>query len=106
MRRAGSRYAKEEARIERWLSLIEQTAVQDYDIACEVAGLQRLVKGYGETHERGLRNYEKIVSVLSAVLAEPSPAAALARLKDCALKDESGAALEAALSKLGARAAA
>jgi len=106
MRPAGSRYAKEQARIGSWLRLIESAAAKDYAFACEIAGLQRLIKGYGETHQRGLANYEKIAASLDRVAAEPAPAAALARLKDCALKDESGAALDAALARLGAKAAA
>jgi indolepyruvate ferredoxin oxidoreductase beta subunit len=106
LRRAGSRYAKEQARIGSWLGLIERTAARDYALACEIAGLQRLVKGYGETHERGLRSYEKIAASLDHVAGEPAPAATLARLKDCALQDEQGRALDAALSKLGVKAAA
>lgn len=106
MRRAGVRYSKEQARIEAWLDLAEKTAARDYAMGCEVIGLQRLIKGYGETHERGLANYERIVTALDRVWSEPTPSAALARLKDCALKDEEGKALDGALSRLGAKAAA
>lgn len=106
MRRAGIRYQKEQARIEAWLDLAEKAAARDYAMGCEVVGLQRLIKGYGETHERGLANYARIVAALDQVWGEPSPSATLARLKDCALKDEEGKALDGALSKLGAKAAA
>lgn len=100
MRRASYRYALEEDRIGAWLSLVENTAATDYALACEIAGLQRLIKGYGETHERGLANYARITDVLDRVRSQPEPAAALRALRDAALKDEDGVALHGALSKL------
>lgn len=101
LRRASSRFRRENDRIEAWLALIDKTARRDYAAACEIARLQRLLKGYGETHERGLGNYHRIVAALDRVLASASPATLLARLKDCALADENGAALGAELSRLG-----
>jgi indolepyruvate ferredoxin oxidoreductase beta subunit len=56
-RRATLRYQIENARIERWLADIEILAVAHYELAVEVARAQRLVKGYGDTHERGWRNF-------------------------------------------------
>lgn len=101
MRRGSFRYGVEQARIENWLSLIASAAERDYALACEIAGLQRLIKGYGDTHERGLANYEAIIGVLDAVKASAAPAQNLARLRDSALKDEEGVALAAELSKYG-----
>ncbi|OFX00523.1 MAG: hypothetical protein A3E78_09800 [Alphaproteobacteria bacterium RIFCSPHIGHO2_12_FULL_63_12] len=106
LRRAGGRYGREQARIDDWLRRIESVLARDYALACEIAGLQRLIKGYGETHERGLASYGKILAALDLIASAPAPAATLARLKDCALKDEHGAALDAALAKLGVKAAA
>jgi indolepyruvate ferredoxin oxidoreductase, beta subunit len=105
-RRWGSRFAAEEARIEIWLGLIEGSAAHDYALACEIAALQRLIKGYSDTHARGLANYQRIFGVMDRVRAAPEPARALARLREAALKDEEGAALEAELLRLGAREAA
>lgn len=102
LRRGSYRYAVEQARIENWLSLIASAAERDYALACEIAGLQRLIKGYGDTHERGLANYQAIIGVLDAVKASATPSQNLARLKDSALKDEDGVALGAELSKYGA----
>lgn len=100
IRRASYRYHLEEERIRNWLALIENTAGADYVLACEIAGLQRLIKGYGETHERGLANYARIADVLHQVRAQPDPARALRALRDAALKDEDGVALHGALSTL------
>lgn len=106
MRRASYRYGVEQARIENWLGLIAERAPRDYALACEIVGLQRLLKGYGETHERGLANFERILGSIESVRGEAEPAKAVARLRDSALKDEAGAALAAELSRLGATAAA
>ena len=100
IRRASYRHALEEGRIGAWLSLVEDTAATDYALACEIAGLQRLIKGYGETHERGLANYARVTDVLDRVRAQPDPAASLRALRDAALKDEDGVALQGAISKL------
>ena len=49
------RYEQENARIEAWLARIDELAAGNYALAVELARAQRLVKGYGETHERGWR---------------------------------------------------
>lgn len=106
MRRGSSRYAVEQSRIERWLELIADAAKADYALALEIAGLQRLIKGYGDTHARGLKNYETILAALDRVRTDPQPAERLRRLRDSALKDEEGRALAAELKRLDATAAA
>ncbi len=102
MRRGSYRYGVEQARIENWLGMISDAAPRNYALACELAGLQRLIKGYGETHERGLGNYHAILRALDQVKASSTPAQSLARLRDAALRDEDGAALRLELSKFGA----
>ena len=100
-RRSSLRFAEENARINEWLRLIAEAAPADYAFACEIAGLQRLIKGYGETHERGLGTYGRIIAALAAVKREADPAAALYALRDAALQDEDGKALARALARLG-----
>lgn len=87
----------EAERIETWLSEIETSATRDYDTAVELAGLQRLIKGYGDTHERGLRSYQRILSAYRQAAPGTLNAATLKQLKDAALQDEDGKALAAAL---------
>lgn len=105
-RRSGLRFSEENARIATWLDLIADEAASDYALACEIAALQRLIKGYGDTHARGLSNFRSIVNAIDGVKAAPQPASALARLRDAALKDEDGAALNAELLKLQLKSAA
>jgi indolepyruvate ferredoxin oxidoreductase beta subunit len=98
-RRGTYRYRLERARIAEWLELIGQHAVEDYALAVEIAECQRLVKGYGETHERGLRNFQRIVGVLDAIRKAPDPAKCVRELRAAALADETGKTLSEMLPK-------
>ncbi len=97
-RRGTQRYRQENGRIHEWLSRIEQIAATHYHLAVERARAQRLVKGYGETYERGWRNFSTLLSQLDALTARPDGAAVLARLHEAALADEEGEALAKALA--------
>ncbi|MEZ5927829.1 MAG: indolepyruvate oxidoreductase subunit beta family protein [Parvularculaceae bacterium] len=100
MRRASYRFKLEEGRIRAWLETVKREAAGNYDLACEIAMLQRLIKGYGDTHERGLGNFTRIMAALDEVKAQGDPAGSLAALKKAALADEEGVALGAALRRL------
>jgi indolepyruvate ferredoxin oxidoreductase, beta subunit len=63
----------------------------------EVARCQRLVKGYGSTHARGWRNFERLMEEADRIAGQPGAAARLASLTAAALADENGRALEMAL---------
>lgn len=95
-RRRTLRYQAEQQRIEGWLKQIEQAADAHPALALEIAQCQRLVKGYGDTHARGLRNYQTVMSALERNASTMSPAL-LGTLRDAALADEHGTKLEAAL---------
>jgi indolepyruvate ferredoxin oxidoreductase beta subunit len=101
-RRGSLRYAQENTRIEQWLARIEELAAGNYALAAELARAQRLVKGYGETHERGWRSFTALVAQLEVLAARPDGAAVLARLQAAALADEEGTALAKELAALGA----
>lgn len=100
MRRVSYRYGVEQQRIIHWLSLVKSEAPQNYALACELAGSQRLIKGYGDTHERGLANFNRIMEKLDQIKKEEDAGDALAGLVDAAMKDEDGVALNAALVRL------
>jgi indolepyruvate ferredoxin oxidoreductase, beta subunit len=101
-RRGTLRYRQENARIEDWLARIERLAPAHYPLAVELARAQRLIKGYGETHERGWSNFGKLLSRLDELAARPDGASFLARLHEAALADEEGAALARELAALAA----
>jgi indolepyruvate ferredoxin oxidoreductase beta subunit len=105
-RRGTLRYRQESERIEQWLARIEQLAKTNYPLAVELARAQRLIKGYGETHERGLRSFSILVSRLDELAVRPDGAAVLARLHEAALADEEGGALAKELAGLSGAAVA
>ena len=65
----------------------------------EVAECRRLVKGYGETHERGVANFNRIMDTLDNLRKRLDAAARIRELREAALADEQGEALETALKK-------
>lgn len=103
-RRGTLRYLEENARIEAWLGRIERLAATHYELAVELARTQRLIKGYGETHERGWKSFSTLSAQLDALAARKDGAAVLARLHEAALADEEGTALARELTALGAHA--
>lgn len=94
------RHREEDARIREWLATLAELAPRDYELAVEMAACQQLVKGYGETFERGLSRYEAIREALPALRKKPQPASAVRELRDAALADEGGAKFHAALARL------
>ncbi|MFB9121841.1 indolepyruvate oxidoreductase subunit beta family protein [Paraburkholderia dipogonis] len=98
MRRRTLRYQLENARIEDWLERIIETAKLNPALAIEVAQCQRLVKGYSDTHARGLKNYQTVMAAVGRAGARIAPAT-LRELRDAALADEHGNRLHEALRR-------
>jgi indolepyruvate ferredoxin oxidoreductase beta subunit len=106
-RRRTLRYAEENARIEDWLSRIERLAPAHHGLAVELARAQRLIKGYGETYERGWKNFSTLLAQLDVLAARADGPAVMARLQEAALADEEGLTLVNELAGLpGSRSAA
>jgi indolepyruvate ferredoxin oxidoreductase beta subunit len=99
-RRSTLRFQQENARIEEWLGRIGQLAPDHYSLAVELARSQNLIKGYGETHARGWRNFLALVSQLEFLATRSDGAALLSRLHDAALADEEGQALAREIAAL------
>ena len=98
-RRKTSRYPIQQKFIENWL---EQLTIHsgDYPLALALAECIGLVRGYGETYERGLDRYQRSVSAVHS-LATAERATALRKLIDAALENEQGAPFEQQLTLLG-----
>ncbi len=94
-RRGTLRHAAEMAAIDGWMARIMALAVSHPAMALEVAQCQRLVKGYSDTIARGRSNFATLMEV-EPKLRDP---AALARLRDAALADDTGGALRMALER-------
>ena len=97
LRRKLLRHAQEEAHWTAWLALAERTRERDYQLGCEVLCCRRLIKGYSDTHARGLSKYDRVLSALSLLEGRDDAADWLRRLREAALKDEKGEALDGAL---------
>ncbi len=100
IRRRSLRFAAEQAFLDDWLKRILATAPTNYALAVEIATTRTLVKGYSDTHERGLQRYDTLMQMLPGIAARPDAAATLAKLRKAALADDTGAALTAALKEL------
>ena len=92
-RRTTLRYAAEHAAIDNWMRHILALAPTQAGLALEVAQLQRLVKGYSDTHARGRGNFDTLLALTPNLETRPDGAAILSRLCDAALADDTGAAL-------------
>ena len=96
------RYADEQALIERWLGAIREAAPRSTALALEIAECAGLLKGYGETHRRGLVNFLAIFDALveNPPTADPAEqAAAIRKAREAALADPEGLELEKNLGK-------
>jgi len=97
-RRSTLRYAEENRRIEAWLGRIEAIGGHNPALALEVAYCQRLVKGYSDTHERGIRHYDLVMQALDQSAGSFSPTT-LRELREAALADDVGHVLRDALAR-------
>lgn len=94
-RRGSLAYQQEHAHIAEWLDAIRAATVSDPALALELARCGRLIKGYGDTRERGTGNLQRILKIFRE--AAQLPAASVSALREAALDGEGGesfAALE------------
>lgn len=91
------RYQVEQQRIEAWLAELSRLLPLQTELALQLARAQSLVRGYGDTHARGWRNFEMILSQLPTLGQRPDAAQRLQTLLAAATSDDSGQALEQAL---------
>jgi indolepyruvate ferredoxin oxidoreductase beta subunit len=99
-RRGSLRYAREQAHIEAWLEVARQALEAHYELGVETLGCRRLVKGYSDTHTRGLSKFDRVMAAAPLLATRQDGALWLDRLKRAALADESGAALDGVLKTI------
>jgi len=58
------------------------------------------VKGYGDTYERGLKNYGLVAAAVQRLADRSDLAAVIKRMRTAALADEEGKQLQAVLSEI------
>jgi len=86
--------------MERWLGGVSAMAMRDERLACEIASLAQLVKGYGDVRRRLLGVFDlALATSLRAADADRSFAAALAsRLRALVLEGPDGESRAEALA--------
>lgn len=96
-RRRTLRHAQEMEHIERWLGRAMEEVSRDYDLAVEILRCQRLVKGYSDTHARGQSKFGRVMAGIDLLVGREDAADWARRLREAALLDENGKALDGAL---------
>ena len=107
LRRRGSRFATEQALIEKWLAGVVAGTKSHWQLGHEIALCGRLIKGYGSTNERGKDNLMHVLEQLAtggSLTSNELRAEAIAAARTAALADEAGKALDATLLAHGAAA--
>ena len=91
------RHAVEVAHLESWLGKCTDMAGKDYALAVELLRNRRLIKGYSDTHARGLSKFEKAMGATDLLMGREDAAEWMARVREAALQDPEGTALDGAL---------
>lgn len=99
-RRGSLRHDREMRLLTEWLEIVRRAASIDASLAMGFVRLRNLVKGYGDTRERGSFKYREICTFMSSGLHAPSAATHLGALIAAAEKDENGVALRAEMDRL------
>ena len=105
LRVRGSRFAHEQAMIDRWLEAVVAGTQANWQLGHELALCGRLIKGYGATNERAKENLLHVIDHLAkaaSFTSDEARAKAIAAARTAALSDEAGKALDQALVQHGA----
>jgi indolepyruvate ferredoxin oxidoreductase, beta subunit len=97
IRRTTLRHQREKAHMEKWLALAAAQVPANYDLAVEVLAARRLIKGYSDTHARGESKFDRVIGAVPMLTSRSDGADWMRRLRDAALMDEKGIALDGAL---------
>ncbi|WP_102224826.1 indolepyruvate oxidoreductase subunit beta family protein [Acidimangrovimonas sediminis] len=99
-RRGMLRHGAEMAHLDAWYALAAARVESDYALAVEILRCRRLIKGYSDTHARGLSKYDRVLGALPMIEGRADAADWLRRLREAALKDEKGVELDGALKTI------
>lgn len=91
------RHAVEVAHLEAWLDRSLAPLTNDYALCVELLRCRRLVKGYSDTHARGLTKFDSVMNAADMLKGREDASDWVARLREAALQDPDGKALSGAL---------
>ena len=97
-RRKLLRHRYEAAHLDSLLKNVHKAAKTNEPLAIEILKCQRLIKGYSDTHARGHSKFSKVIAALGILETRKDATDWIRRLREAALKDEKGEALDGALA--------
>jgi indolepyruvate ferredoxin oxidoreductase beta subunit len=100
LRRKLLRHAEETTHVDHWLSLARAHVATNYGLAEGIVAARRLIKGYSDTHARGLSKYDRVLSAVPLLADRADAGDWMRRLIAAALKDENGDGLDGALKTI------
>lgn len=99
-RRRTHRHRIETDHLRAWLDQVEAYRGRNPALAVEVLRCRRLVKGYSDTHSRGLSKFDRVLGGIATVAHRDDATDWARRLREAALQDEEGKALDGALATI------
>ena len=99
-RRSLLRHKIEAAHWNAWFDQALLVREENYALGVEILECRRLIKGYSDTHDRGLSKFDRVLSGLELLDGRDDAADWLRRLRQAALLDEKGEALDGALKTI------
>lgn len=99
-RRGMLRHSVERTHLEEWLDSVIACAGQNYDLAVELINNRRLIKGYSDTHKRGISKFDRVKSAAPFIMSRDDAAQQMKQLRESALADETGTGLDQKLAEL------
>jgi indolepyruvate ferredoxin oxidoreductase beta subunit len=101
-RRSTLRFLEEDRAISAWLELVRGVAANNEGLAQEIVACQQLVRGYGETRERGVAAFDAIMRIAARADVTTATAGQIRALREAAMSDDEGTALQRLLQPLAA----
>ncbi len=99
-RRRSLRHRIETDHLRAWLDQVEAYRAHNPALAVEVLRCRRLIKGYSDTHARGLSKFDRVLAGIATVAHRDDAVDWARRLREAALQDEEGKALDGALATI------
>ncbi|MCG2625663.1 indolepyruvate oxidoreductase subunit beta family protein [Bradyrhizobium sp. WYCCWR 13023] len=100
LRRRSLRHAVETAHRDAWLKAATDAVANNYQLGVEILQCRRLVKGYSDTHSRGLSKFDRTLAAIKLVERREDAADWARRLREAALKDSAGTALDGVIQTI------
>ena len=99
-RRWSLRHKTEVIHRDVWLSEASKAIASNYQLGVEILQCRRLVKGYSDTHARGLSKFDRVMTAIKLVEGRTDAADWARNLRDAAVKDWTGKSLDGAIQTI------